>query len=591
VGPLARARPHPGAIASLIAALAVALALAGALAGCGSAHRVGSSADPASVVPASAPLYAGAVVRPQGSQRTAALAAGRALTHQANPYLRLVEALQTPGSRQLDFKHDIAPWLGPQAGAFVDSPAAAGALVAPLQSALLGVASSAGAFPFSAHGAQGAIVMDTSDASKARSFLEDQARRAGAKTATYRGVTYRVTGAGLAFGLVSHLAVIGSETGFRAVVDTAAGGPSLLHAPHYTTLLHRAPSGALAHVYSDPSVSATPAGKGAGAEAPGAAALLGLLAGTHTADVSLLPAAGAITLDTDALSGARGGARGGSGGLLSESAQGAQALAGLPADSWLAVGLGGVGPGLAADVRALRGLATLVSSLSEAGGQGSPARSAVSIDLGGLIEGIVKPLAVLGADTAQARRDFQSWMGSAGIFASGNGLLELKAGVVIASTDAARSRAAVTLLGTALRHAGGEVTSTSIGGVGSAIAVKLAGLPLSLEVAAARDAHGQPKFILGLGESSVLAALNPQGTLSSSAAYTQAAHTLGGVKPSVIVDFATLLALIEGVGLNEDPVISKLVPYLRATSTLVGGASSSGGDVQRLRLVLSLAAG
>ena len=41
------------------------------------------------------------------------------------------------------------------------------------------------------------------------------------------------------------------------------------------------------------------------------------------------------------------------------------------------------------------------------------------------------------------------------------------------------------------------------------------------------------------------------------------------------VDFPTLLGLLEGVGLSEDPAISQFVPYLRSLTTLPAAASSS----------------
>ena len=79
------------------------LALAAvAIAGCGSSHSSGTEADPAGAVPASTPLYAGATVRSGEPLKAAARAAGRTLTHQADPYLRLLGALQTPGSPALD---------------------------------------------------------------------------------------------------------------------------------------------------------------------------------------------------------------------------------------------------------------------------------------------------------------------------------------------------------------------------------------------------------------------------------------------------------------------------------------------------------
>src|SRR5258707_1099312 len=85
--------PAPAAAATVLAC-----------AGCGSSHSSGTTIDPASAVPATAPLYASATVRPDGALQSAARAAGRALTRQADPYLRLLGALQTPGSPALDFK-------------------------------------------------------------------------------------------------------------------------------------------------------------------------------------------------------------------------------------------------------------------------------------------------------------------------------------------------------------------------------------------------------------------------------------------------------------------------------------------------------
>ena len=82
-----------------------------------------------------------------------------------------------------------------------------------VEQGLLGTSQQPSAYPFGKGGAQGAIVMDTTDSSKAHAFLNTQAQHAGAHAATYRGVTYQLNGEGLAFGMVDHLAVIGSESG------------------------------------------------------------------------------------------------------------------------------------------------------------------------------------------------------------------------------------------------------------------------------------------------------------------------------------------------------------------------------------------
>jgi hypothetical protein len=179
-------------------------------------------------------------------------------------------------------------------------------------------------------------------------------------------------------------------------------------------------------------------------------------------------------------------------------------------------------------------------------------------------------------------------MGSAGLFASGSGLLELQAGIAIESKDPSLSKAAVAKVGAILRQGGGSVQGATIPGADAAISARLSGLPVVLYIANGTDAAGKTKFVIGVGEASVQAALNPSSTLSGAAAYGTASAALDGARPSVIVDFPTLLGLLEGVGLSEDPTIAPFVPYLRSLTTLSGGASTVGDGVERFRLVLGL---
>lgn len=568
----------------LLALLAAAV-LAGS--GCGSSPT-GTSVDPASAVPASAALYAGAIVRPEGSLQKAASAAGRALTHQADPYLRLLGALQTPGSGSLDYKRDVAPWLGTRAGLFLSSgggssEAAISRLLTLVQQGLLGNPPSGGSFPFAAHSAEGAIVLDTRDTAKARSFLQTLAKRARAHTSSYRGISYQL-GSGVAFGIVARLAVIGTEPALRSVIDTTAGGGlALTHSPSYSKLQAGAPRGALAHLYANPGAVSEGANK---SQAQGTASALALIAGQRLLNLSLVPTSNSFALDVDAIAPDSGSTTAdGAGGLLSASPEASRALGELPGESWLAVGLGDLGSTLSANAQALQGLTSLGSLLT--GSSNSTPSAGLSVP--GLVEGLLKPLTVLGANTAETKRDFASWMGSAGLFASGSGLLELRGGIVIESKSPARSRAAVAKLGAMLRQGGGSVQRTTIAGTDAAVAVHLSGLPVELDIADGRDSAGNTKFVIGLGEQSVEATLNPSGTLSGATSYASASAALGeGIKPSVLVEFPTLLGLLEGVGLSEDATIAPLVPYLRALGTLSGGGKSVGGGIERFRLVLGL---
>jgi hypothetical protein len=582
------------------------LLAAAALAGCGSTHTSGTAADPASLVPASAPLYLGATVRPDGTLKTDALAAGGTLTRQSDPYLRLLSALQTPGSPPLDFSRDVAPWLGSQGGIFLSSSSSSSKLLSLLQQGLLGSSSSTTSqWPFSTKGgAQGAIVLNTRDVAKAGSFIATQAKRAGAHTAGYRGVRYYAAPSGVAFAIVEHLAVIGSVAGVHSVIDTGRGDASLAHSAGYTKLLAVAPSDALAHLYSNPgastaqgapgsatrgsSGSGTPSGSDGASQSSGTSglsSLLTLLVGTREANLSLVPSNTSLALDADTLP---SGSATQTGGLLSSGAAGTRALGELPAESWLAAGLGEVGASLGPDVQSLGSLLSL-GAPADVGGPPESAESG-GFTVKGVLEGIVTPLNALSANSTEAKRAFQSWMGPASLFASGTGVVNLRAAIAIVSRNPSSSRAAVSKLANLLgKDESSSAQPISIPGTDAAISARVNGLPVELDIADGRAADGQTKFVIGLGEASVQDALNPPSKLSGSAPLSTAAAALGeGAQPSLTVDFPELLTLLEGVGLSEDPSISGLLPDLRALSTLAGGGHPLSGGIERTRLVVGL---
>jgi hypothetical protein len=77
--------------------------------------------------------------------------------------------------------------------------------------------------------------------------------------------------------------------------------------------------------------------------------------------------------------------------------------------------------------------------------------------------------------------------------------------------------------------------------------------------------------------------------MSAAPARSAAAAALGeGIEPSVIADVPTLLALLESVGLTEDPSLKSIVPYLKAATSVSGGGHALGGEVERFKLALGL---
>lgn len=536
-----------------------------ALAGCGGSSSSSGNANPATVTPVSAPLYASIAIKPSGGANGVAYTAAKKLTHLAEPYGSIAQALLSTEASHLQYKRDIEPWIGDTAGLFVTSlntgglPQSANSIQTLLESVLSGNPSSLGASDFGPKGAQGAIVLATSNVSEARSFLSKRASEEQAHSTSYRGVSFQVSSSGVAEGIVESFAVIGSESGVERVIDTSLGGASILTAPHYA----KPPANAIASAYVEPEALAKSVHGTSGALGQGVSLLGQLFAGSQAASVSVTPTANSISLQGEVHSPST------STPLFGQ--EGAKALGEMPGGAWLAAGVENVG----ADLPSAFGLLHTVASL---------ATSSVFSSFGG--PSIEKLFAKLDSPSAKLQQDFSSWAGSGGMYVSGTGLFNLEAALVIHSNDPTASDAAVGKLADVMRSGGAVVADASIPGTDTAVSVKLTGFPAVIFIAS-----GQGKFVLGLGQASVQGALSPSSTLSTSASYSAASSALGGsIEPSLIVEFPTLLGFLEGIGLTQSPAISSFVPYLKSLGTLTAGSVNHSG-AQQFRLVLGLAGG
>jgi hypothetical protein len=532
----------------LVTAAAGLAALALGAAGCGSSSGGQPDADPAAVVPASAPLYVSAMLRPSGSLKSDAVSVATKLSHRSDPFGVLVRSLERSGGNKVDYNRDIKPWLGNRAGAFFTSLAGSGAGSGVVQRGL-----SAGS-SFGSAGTEGAIVVSTSDTGKARSYLSSQARRHSAHVKTYKGVGYELASDGTADGIVGKFAVIGSESGLRSVVDTQQGAAAITSSSGFTGIRSNVSSNALGDAYVNfngllDSIRS----------APGSSSANGLLvlrqlfaaSGTQNADVALTvpnSTTAGIEATTTTSKPPTAAAR-----------TGAQVLGALPGNSWLAVGIGDLGASLNRTL-------TTFSSLGSFGG----------VNFGLLLRQL----------NAQAgfnvQRDLLSWMGGTGVFVSGAGLTDLNVGVVIESKNPALSRGAVTKLGRLLRTSGTAVRPIALPGTDAGIAVRTRNSPITIDIV-----DGQGKFVVGLGDASVTAALHPSTTMSSSAPYRTAVSELSGIQPSFLLDFPTLLNFIEGLGQGNSPSFQKIKGYLQSLTTLAAGGQRQ-GNVSRTKVVLGV---
>jgi hypothetical protein len=105
---------HRPARRRLLAVLALLVTAAGAVAGCASSSGAGSGSDPAAAVPASAPVYAEAVVAGGGKEQQDAQAALGKILGTTDPQAQVVALFDQGG---VQFARDVQPWLGDRVGA------------------------------------------------------------------------------------------------------------------------------------------------------------------------------------------------------------------------------------------------------------------------------------------------------------------------------------------------------------------------------------------------------------------------------------------------------------------------------------------
>lgn len=521
VGPL-----MPALLNRPLAAIAASAALIPLIAACGGSSGGSPDADPAAIVPARAPVYLEADIKPDGDAKEAVDELARKLggVDDLGAELRgLIEKEAREDDKDFTWKKDVQPWIGNRVGIFLhelegkdDEP-------------------------------EGAVVFPTKDPDKARdSLLESLSSLDGGKKGrvverTYRDTKYKVEATeGNAVVTIDDYVVTGDESGIKAVLD-ARKAESLAETDAFKKSRDQVPDDELGFAYLGMRQVFSQLG-------PEASAIRPLLeqVGDQLA-VALSATKDSIRVDSASI-GVSGPGSSGPGKVFPT----------LPGDAWVAVGATDIGGTLQRAVEQLEQLGALggVDIQEEF-------RKQTGLDV---------------------QRDLVSWMGDGGLFVTGTSVANISGALVVESKDPAATRRAIPRLARAASRLAGASVGSAPRGVDAGAVLRFKGLPLPITLALDGD-----RFVLAVGQGALDAATGGGSRLDANPAFRDAQGKLGdGIKPSFFVDMGPVRELVSGLGLEkEGPEAQRFLRALEAMTAIVGGGRRD-GDIARGRVVVGV---
>jgi Protein of unknown function (DUF3352) len=497
--------------------LAILALVATALVGCGGDDDGGGEVDvgPAAAAPANAPIYLDGTVRPQGSAKTDAEGAVGKVLDSDDPGDRLISlideaAQQEPPEERFTYEADIEPWLGDRIGAFF--------------------------IGFEGDGT-GAAVVETTNPDQALDFA--QTTESGAtETAEHGGTTYyRNPADGDSFAIVGDFLVFGDEAGVTASIDAEAGD-SLGESGEFTDALGDLPEDRLGTFYTVPEnlLAAIPQEQ----LDPSARSFFERAAGENLD----APVSGALTATPESFD-------------LEFIAEGEEvetpesALIGeVPADAWLALGIGDLGSTVRRTLDQLR-----------------------NANIPGLEQGISQLEGASGASLDE----LTDALGDAVFYVQGVTEPTLTGALVIQVKDAE-------LTGRLLSQLQGLLTLGGVAGV-KALSLPAGGsgfqindpsnFPQPVELAQQGD-----KFVIGYGNGSAQQALQPADPLSDSPTFGAAKDQVAALGADLFLSFPQIFQLAEAEGAKQDPGYLEAKPYIDALEYLISGSGTDDGKVE-----------
>jgi hypothetical protein len=510
----------------LVIALLSAL-VAVVVAGCGSsASGGGGDHDPAALVPADAPVYAEATVRPSGQVGADLQAALKKILRTDDPAGKIQKAIDDSAKRDgFTYKDDIEPWLGDR----------------------IGIALTA----LKANKPDYVAVISSTDDAKAAAALKKT--KGDIVERSYKDVDYRFDRKdNTAAGVFEHAVVVGTEAGLKAAVD-ASKGESLADGNDLRAVRSKVASDRIGLFYLDVQGLLRAAGQSAGSS-PEVGALLQSFSAAAPKTIGAAFQAQPDLLRIDGVSL-------GTPKSASNGASGADVVAGLPSDSWLALGIGKSG----------ETLDRTLQSIGNAGG-------ITGVGVNALLQQFQQQTGL------DLRTDVFSWMGDAGVFVGGATAGELGGALVVKTSDPAKTKRVIAVLRRlAARDSSAKISPLDVQGVDDGFSLRSGSSP-RIDVGLAGD-----KFIVSVGSLQAFKqAVSPGQALGSAPAFTAAASKLGGgLRPSFFLDVPRVVSLVESLA-GGSSQFAKAKPYLETFGAVVAGAKDEGDGVTRARFVVTL---
>lgn len=507
--------------------VACAAAPAALITGCSGGRGGDNDVDvgPATAVPPSAALYIDCTVKPTGQTQTDAKAALGKVLNTPDPggkIVSLIEGQAKADGHPFNYKQDVAPWLGEQAGIFFTD--------------------------LTDNAQKGAAVIETTNPGAALAF----ARKVSGATATtpapqtYNGASYQAEpdDPTTVFGAVGDFLVTGDVEGFKAAVD-ADKGDSLGDNSDFKDSLDQLPSDRLGTFYTVPKTLIDALG-------PDQIDQQSQAAIEKTAGESLdKPVSGALTASADTFDmqfvGGDNGVETPESSLIGD----------VPADSWLALGVGNLGD-------------TAKRTINQLKEQGVP----------NLEQGLAQVEQATGASIDQ----LTNALGDAVVYVRGESENTLNGALVIQTKDPDLTGRLLSQLQTLVQLGSkGTTKPLQLGGGGTGFQINdPTQTPQPVEIAEQGD-----KIVIGYGAGSAAQSLAPPQALGDSPTFSSAKGQVSDLGTDFFLDFPTVFNLAEAQGAKSDPGYAQAKPYIAALRYLVSGSGTK-GDQAELKAVVSL---